>query len=552
MRGHVGDGRYRLIERLGSGGMSVVWRARDEILHRDVAVKVLATKLADDEAFRQRIRVEALAAAKLAHPHVTAVHDYGEAASADGRTVPYVVMELVDGESLADRLARTGPLPWRDAVTAGAEVAAALACAHAHDVVHRDVTAQNVMLTAGGAKVVDFGISAVVGQCDSTPDGSLLGTPAYLAPERLAGGPVSPAADVYALGLLLYRALTGRLPWAATSTTEVLKAHLYTTPAPLPPLAGLPDAVAALVLRCLAKRPADRPTAAETARVLGAAAPSAARVPAPAAPAAPTLPGAAPAPRRPVLLPVRLRAAAATVGLLVAAGAGWAVASRSAADPGTQASAGLPGPGLAVAAPGGGRDCRIAFTVRRDTGAAFDAAVTVTNTGTERLTDWRLQFTFPGAQRIVADHAGAAGAVVGQTGRTVTVRPAGELSLAPGASADLPIRARYADTNPLPTAFAVDGEPCAATVSPGERSIGTVAAADAGKSARKARPTTRSSGAGAGADRQPAATPTAKPKPPRAKKPATPAPPAATPSPAAPPPPVEAPRTGGLYSVDLA
>ena len=145
-------------------------------------------------------------------------------------------------------------------MTIAAEVASALATAHARGVVHRDVTPANVMLTSTGAKVVDFGISALVGQRDAAPDGSLLGTPAYLAPERLAGGQVLPATDVYALGLLLYRLLTGRLPWPAGNTTEALRAHLYADPEPLP-APGCRRRSTDLCLRCLAKSPADRPAA---------------------------------------------------------------------------------------------------------------------------------------------------------------------------------------------------------------------------------------------------------------------------------------------------
>jgi tRNA A-37 threonylcarbamoyl transferase component Bud32 len=260
-------GRYRLDEQLGTGGMSVVWRGYDEVLGRRVAVKVLSSQLADDQAFRERLRQEALAAARLCHPHITGIFDYGES-TVDGVTVPYVVMELNDGESVSARLTRRGPLPWREAVTVAVEVASALAAAHARGVVHRDVTPANVMLTSAGAKVVDFGISALIGERDASPDGSLLGTPAYLAPERLTGGQVSPATDVYALGLLLYRALTGRLPWPAETTTEALRAHLYADPEPIPSQAGMPPEVAELCLRCLAKAPADRPDAAEVARDL--------------------------------------------------------------------------------------------------------------------------------------------------------------------------------------------------------------------------------------------------------------------------------------------
>ncbi|MEV4345141.1 serine/threonine-protein kinase, partial [Actinoplanes sp. NPDC049596] len=242
--------------------MSVVWRASDEVLGRDVAVKVLAAQLAADAEVLRRLRDEARAAAGLRHPNVVEVYDYGESASR-----PYVVMELVDGRSLADLVAG-GPLPWKPAVVIGAQVAAALAAAHARGVVHRDVKPANVMVTAAGAKLVDFGISATVGAVDGQ-DGRVLGTPAYLAPERIAGGPVRPASDVYALGLLLYLVLAGRAPWPASTVTQMLRAHVYAEPDPLPPVPGMPAVVSRLVRRCLAKGPGDRPSAAEVADRLG-------------------------------------------------------------------------------------------------------------------------------------------------------------------------------------------------------------------------------------------------------------------------------------------
>jgi len=261
-------GRYRLVERLGAGGMSVVWRGFDEVLGRQVAVKVLPPSTSTDPSFRRRLRAEAQAAARLSHPHITNVYDYGEATTVDGEPVPYVVMELVDGESLAAVLARARRLPWPAAVRICSEVSAALAAAHARGIVHRDVTPANVMLTPSGAKVVDFGISALIGENDIDPDGSLLGTPAYLAPERLEGGQVSPATDVYAVGLLIYRTLIGQLPWDVGTTTALLRAHQYTEPEPLPHVEGLPAAVEALIARCLEKRPDDRPSSAELAHVL--------------------------------------------------------------------------------------------------------------------------------------------------------------------------------------------------------------------------------------------------------------------------------------------
>ncbi|KUL29733.1 serine/threonine-protein kinase [Actinoplanes awajinensis] len=264
--GRLIAGRYRLRERLGHGGMSVVWRADDDVLGRQVALKVLSAALAGDPELRRQIRAEARAAAGLRHANVVAVFDYGEFTDA-GRTLSYVVMELVEGRSLADMLT-AAELPWRLAVLIGAQVGAALAAAHSAGIVHRDVKPANVMVTTTGVKLVDFGISAPVGELDGR-DGQLLGTPAYLAPERLKGAPVRPATDVYALGLLLYRALSGRMPWNAPTVTQMLKAHVYASPAPMPAVPGLPGEVSRLVTRCLAKNPGERPSATEVAEVLG-------------------------------------------------------------------------------------------------------------------------------------------------------------------------------------------------------------------------------------------------------------------------------------------
>ncbi|MEV0127591.1 protein kinase [Dactylosporangium sp. NPDC050688] len=247
--------RYRLIEQLGVGGMSVVWRAHDEVLGRPVAVKQLAA--AADPLARRRIQAEARAAALLSHPHIAAVYDFGHTGGN-----PFVVMELVEGESLEDRLLRAGgPLPVTESLRIAAQLASALAAVHARGLVHHDVKPANVMLTAGGAKLVDFGISAVAG--DDTDE--LLGTPAYVAPERLRGVAPSAATDVYALGVVLHRMLTGALPWPVTTTEEMLYAHRRLPPAPLPAALELPAGVAAAARRCLAKTPANRPAAADLA-----------------------------------------------------------------------------------------------------------------------------------------------------------------------------------------------------------------------------------------------------------------------------------------------
>jgi hypothetical protein len=258
-------GRYKLLNELGHGGMAVVWRARDEVLGRSVAVKLLAGRYANDPSSRSRIRDEARAAAALSpHPHIAQVYDFGES-DTDGDLLPYVVMELVNGPTLQQKAA-VGPLPPRMVFQICGEVASALAAAHADGLVHRDIKPANVMVTPIGAKVVDFGIAAAAGPGD--PDDVLLGTPAYLAPERLTGDAVEPATDVYALGVLLYRLLANVSPWSVDSTTQMLSAHVYIEPTPMPQLADVPADVADLVHRCLRKDPATRPTAAEAGTIL--------------------------------------------------------------------------------------------------------------------------------------------------------------------------------------------------------------------------------------------------------------------------------------------
>ncbi|MGW4498824.1 protein kinase domain-containing protein [Micromonospora sp. NPDC004336] len=283
--------RYVLRERIGLGGMSEVWRADDEVLHRPVAVKALAGEFGTDPHLRATIGREARAAARLTHPHVTQVYDYGEAALG-GAVVPYLVMELVEGRNLADRLA-DGPLAWPDAVRMAGQVAAALAAAHRIGVVHRDIKPGNVMLTETGAKVLDFGIAALAGP-DHPLAGQtgelLMGTPAYFAPERMRPGPPNPASDVYALGALLYRALTGRAPLPVRTWEDALEVHAGHPPVPPLRVPGLPADVAELTLACLAPDPAHRPAAAHLAGRFAGAAPAG-----PHTVVLPTLPAPAPA-----------------------------------------------------------------------------------------------------------------------------------------------------------------------------------------------------------------------------------------------------------------
>jgi serine/threonine-protein kinase len=260
--------RYRLISRLGVGGMAVVWKAHDSVLARTVAVKILGARYADDPESWDRIRREARASAALSHPNIAQVYDYGEADVASGGVIPFVVMELIPGDTLEQRLT-AGPVPPRQAMRIGAEIGAALAAAHGQGLVHRDIKPANIMLSPTGAKVVDFGIAAAIRSQGSGMDKfEVLGTPAYVAPERLLYDTVEPASDVYALGVLLYRLLAGHSPWTIETTTQMLAAHVYVEPAPLLPMSQVPDYVTAACNRCLAKDPTERPSAREVAALL--------------------------------------------------------------------------------------------------------------------------------------------------------------------------------------------------------------------------------------------------------------------------------------------
>ncbi|HVE47782.1 MAG TPA: protein kinase [Acidimicrobiales bacterium] len=270
--GRVLNDRYRLGPLLGRGGMAEVYQAHDELLDRPVAVKMLRPDMAADAEVRTRFGVEARSAARLHHPNAVSVFDTGEDAGD-----PYLVMELLPGESLADRMAR-GPVDpeWLRGVAG--DVLAALGAAHDVGLVHRDVKPANVLLTAEGqAKVADFGIaksSEMLGG-DPTSTGLLLGTPAYLAPERIQGEPATPQSDLYSLGVVLYEALAGVKPFVGDTALAVATA-IATSPTPsLEPVGpGLDPQMVTAVERAMARDPSRRPaTAAEMAADLGLAAP---------------------------------------------------------------------------------------------------------------------------------------------------------------------------------------------------------------------------------------------------------------------------------------
>lgn len=260
--GDVVAGRYELLDRLGRGGMSVVWRARDGLFDRLVALKVLAEPYAADRDLLQEARVTAM----VSSPYVVRTFDYGE--NHPDSTLQFIVLELVDGITLQERLT-AGSVPPAAAMRIAAQVASAVAAIHAAAVVHCDIKPANVMLTRNGVKIVDFGI-ATAARAEPAPSEPfrLLGTPAYLAPERITGNDVRAPADVYALGVLLYRLLADRPPWHVDTTTQMLVAHVSAPPEPMPARAGIPPFVTTLASRCLAKDPASRPTAREAELLL--------------------------------------------------------------------------------------------------------------------------------------------------------------------------------------------------------------------------------------------------------------------------------------------
>ena len=252
-------GRYRLLRRIGGGGMGVVWEADDAVLSRRVAVKVLPPELAADDRFVERFRREARAAAGLTHPNVAQVYDYGE----DGPT-RFIVMELVPGETLAERLRRGGPLEPDEAARIGAEAADALEAAHRAGIVHRDVKPENIMLTPSAeVKVMDFGIAAAAQYSSLTTAGSLLGTATYMSPEHASGSLVTGASDVYSLAVVLYEMLTGRPPFAMETPVATALAHVNAEPEPISAaVSGVPPKLAETVQLGLAKDPSRRPESA--------------------------------------------------------------------------------------------------------------------------------------------------------------------------------------------------------------------------------------------------------------------------------------------------
>ena len=245
--------RYQIEGKIGAGGMAIVYRARDTLLERTVAVKVLREQFATDEAFVKRFRREAQAAASLSHPNIVSIYDVGRDSDID-----YIVMEYVDGQTLKEIIQSCGPLPIQEAIALVGQVGEALSHAHAHRIIHRDIKPQNILVTADGrAKVTDFGIARAVTSATLTHTGDIIGSVHYLSPEQARGAMVTERSDIYSLGIILYELVTGQLPYDGDTPITIALKHLQEIPQ-LPGQMGGAGELDGVILRAIAKTSDER------------------------------------------------------------------------------------------------------------------------------------------------------------------------------------------------------------------------------------------------------------------------------------------------------
>jgi serine/threonine protein kinase len=387
--GEVVAGRYRVVSLVGRGAMGVVWLARDERLDRDVAIKELRPDGTDEGGgdVTERAMREGRIAARLRHPNAIAVHDvitYG------GR--PCLVMEYLKSASLAEVTATRGGLPPAQVAAIGAQVAAALAAAHANGVVHRDVKPDNVLLTTDGtAKITDFGVSRAAGLAAVTATGILAGTPAYLAPEIAGGAEADTRSDVYSLGATLYAAIEGTPPFGLEDNAIALLHKVARDPLVPPRRAGpLTD----LLLWLLRRDPAERPTMRVAHEALAAAAQGGA-VPVPP-PRNPTLLLPSPPPRR---VSRRNAVVGVTAVALVAAGIALGLVLGDDDTPGAAGSTTTPPTTTTTTVPEG-QGCVAAYEITNSWPGGHQVRVVVRNDGERTLTGWQVRWTLPDGEDI--------------------------------------------------------------------------------------------------------------------------------------------------------
>ena len=259
----VFNGRYKIIEKIGGGGMADVYKAEDLTLGRTIALKILHKQFASDEGFLERFRREAQAAAKLNHPNIVSIYDVG-----DENGIYYIVMEYVPGVTLKKIIQKDAPLSTEKTVHIAMQIAKAMEFAHQHEIIHRDIKPQNVMITdSGEIKVTDFGIARAGTTSTMTRTGSILGTAHYISPEQAQGSIVGPTTDIYSLGVVMYEMATGELPFRGENPVAVALKHINDTP--LPPrgvFAAVPESLEAVIMKAMNKNPSDRYRSADALR----------------------------------------------------------------------------------------------------------------------------------------------------------------------------------------------------------------------------------------------------------------------------------------------
>ncbi|GIJ24092.1 serine/threonine-protein kinase [Micromonospora lutea] len=501
--------RYRLDEPVGRGGMATVWRGYDLRLQRTVAVKLLSAPLLSDPAARDRIRREALAAARLDHPGVARVYDYGEQWHLTRTPTPFLVMEFVTGSTLAAHLRAAGPLPPGEVLRIGRQVAAALAAAHEQGIVHRDVKPGNIMLTPGGVKVVDFGIAVGAGDDPAELDGQLWGTPNYLPPELVVTGEAVPAGDVFALGVVLIECLTGQDPQRAPHE-----------PVSAPAVEGLSAHHAHLIDRCVATDPDQRPSAGELAEALSG--PTTAVRPASGAEVTRLV-----VPTRAVSGPTRPVGRRGRRSTVVGRRRGLVLAAPAAA---VVALAGIL-PGL-VAADEGSADppvseagCTVGYRAQQAADGHFTAQISVTGSGQPAAGRRALTFTLPASQHLLD----VRGATWSHDDQRVTLRLAEPSEPGAGVTATLHGRVE-AGGHETPDRFSLAGVACQHADTHVRTSVLASASAEpapstkgsSGQAGGSDADRSTSTGVGSGSSRPAAPRPTGAPSAP--SSPSTPAP----------------------------
>lgn len=252
LEGKMIANRYEVITQIGCGGMATVYKARDSVLNRNVAIKVLREEFTTDEEFIKRFNVEAQAAASLTHPNIVSIYDVGNEGD-----LYYIVMELIQGKTLKEIITENVVLPWKWSVNIAIQIASALEMAHRNNIVHRDIKPHNIIITEDGiAKVTDFGIAKAVSNSTITAFGATIGSVHYFSPEHARGGYTDAKSDLYSLGVVMYEMMTGRVPFDADTPVSIALKHMQEDP--IPPMEvnnTIPQVVNDIILKAMQKDP---------------------------------------------------------------------------------------------------------------------------------------------------------------------------------------------------------------------------------------------------------------------------------------------------------